>query len=143
MKSKAQRLKNGEAKAGLGACVNVCGAAGCQTTENEALRNALVEAAAEQGYGPESCAVRRVGCLGLCGAAPLVSVEPAGFMYQRVQASDASDIIAALNGPPVKRIHLHSGIPFFTASIELSPKTAGASIRSGWRIISPPTAIWP
>jgi len=122
---KALAIEEREAKAAAGSCVNVCGAAGCQTTENEALRTALVQAAAEQGYGPESCAVRRVGCLGLCGAAPLVSVEPAGFMYQRVQASDASDIIAALNGPPVKHIHLQSSIPFFTRQHRIVTENCG------------------
>jgi bidirectional [NiFe] hydrogenase diaphorase subunit len=111
---KAMAAEERAAKASAGACVNVCGAAGCQTSENDALKIALLEAAATQGYGPESCTVRRVGCLGLCGAAPLVSVEPSGFLYQRVQVSDAPDIIAALNGPPVERIHLNPQIPFFT-----------------------------
>jgi bidirectional [NiFe] hydrogenase diaphorase subunit len=74
----------------------------------------MAEAAATQGYGPESCTVRKVGCLGLCGAAPLVSVEPSGVMYQRVQASDAPAIIVALSGSPVERIRLDSKLPFFT-----------------------------
>src|SRR5215467_13403643 len=95
-----------EVKAATGACVNVCGAAGCQSLQSDALAKALVEAAAAQGYGPESCAVRKVGCLGLCGAGPLVSVEPAGLLYQKVQAADAADIVGALQGPAVKRIHL-------------------------------------
>ncbi len=54
-----------------------------------------------------------MGCLGLCGAGPLVSVEPGGILYQRVQPSDAPDIIAALQGPPVRHIHLDSQLPFF------------------------------
>ena len=77
------------------------------------MKSALVEAAAAEGYGAESCAIRKVGCLGLCGAGPLVSVEPAGILYQRVQPSDAPDIIAALQGPPVRHIHLDSQLPFF------------------------------
>ena len=66
-------------RAATTACVNVCGAAGCQSLQSDAVKNALVEAAASEGYGPESCAIRKVGCLGLCGAGPLVSVEPGGL----------------------------------------------------------------
>ena len=102
-----------EARAATPAFVNVCGAAGCQSLQSDAVKNALVEAAASEGYGAESCAIRKVGCLGLCGAGPLVAVEPGGILYQQVQPSDAPDIIAALQGPPVQRIHLDSSLPFF------------------------------
>jgi len=100
-------------RAATTACVNVCGAAGCQSLDSDAVKNALVEAAASEGYGANSCSIRKVGCLGLCGAGPLVSVDPGGMLYQRVQPSDAPDIIAALQGPPVQRIHLDSRLPFF------------------------------
>jgi len=70
-----------------------------------------------------------VGCLGLCGAGPLVSVEPGGILYQRVQPSDASDIIAALQGPPVERIHLDSRVPFFARQYKIVLETAAALIR--------------
>ena len=39
------------ARAATSAYINVCGAAGCQSLESDAIRNALVEAAATQGYG--------------------------------------------------------------------------------------------
>jgi bidirectional [NiFe] hydrogenase diaphorase subunit len=113
------------ARAGTTACVNVCGAAGCQSLESDAIRNALAEEAATQGYGPESCTIRRVGCLGLCGAGPLVSVEPSGVLYQRVQVSDAADIIASLNGRPVDRIRLHEKIPFFARQQRIVLENSG------------------
>ena len=81
-------------------CINVCGAAGCQSLQSDALKKALVEAAVVQGYSAETYAVRKVGCLGLCGAGPLVSVEPSRALYQRVKPSDAGDIVAAMDGPP-------------------------------------------
>ena len=107
------------------ACVNVCAAAGCEPLESAALKTALTEAAAAQGYGPESCAVRHVGCLGLCGAGPIVSVEPAGILYQRVKPSDAADIINALEGPPVERIHLDSQLPFFSRQQRIVLENSG------------------
>lgn len=126
----AEELKNiatheRESKARVSSCINVCGAAGCQSLQSDAIVKALSEAAAAQGFGPESCLVRRVGCLGLCGAGPLVSVEPAGVLYQRVQPSDASDIVSALEGPPVERIHLDSQLPFFARQQRIVLENSG------------------
>ena len=114
-----------EVKASIGARVNVCGAAGCQSLQSNTLAKALLEAAAAQGYGPESCTVRKVGCLGLCGAGPLVSVEPDGVLYQKVQPSDASDIVSAMHGSPVKRIHLDSSMPFFARQQRIVLENSG------------------
>ena len=107
------------------ACVNVCAAAGCEPLQSAALKTALTEAAAAQGYGPKSCAIRHVGCLGLCGAGPMVSVEPAGILYQRVKPSDAVDIISALEGPPVERIHLDGQLPFFSRQQRIVLENSG------------------
>ncbi|HKV42913.1 MAG TPA: NuoF family protein [Blastocatellia bacterium] len=96
------------------ACVSVCGAAGCQSLQSAAVIEALTGAVKAEGLKPEQCAVRQVGCLGLCGAGPVVSVEPSGILYQRVQQADAPDIISAVAGPPVERIHLDSQLAFFT-----------------------------
>src|ERR1041385_8176002 len=117
--------KERDHKANMGACINVCGAAGCQSLQSDALKNALVEAAAAQGYGADSCTVRKVGCLGLCGAGPLVSVEPSGVLYQRVQVSDAPEIIAALDGPPVERIKLDAKAPFFARQQKIVLENSG------------------
>src|SRR5271165_5331474 len=69
--------------------VNVCNAAGCQSLRSEELKDALTKAAAGRGLSKDSCQVRQVGCLGLCGAGPLVSVTPSGHLYQKVQPEDA------------------------------------------------------
>lgn len=114
-----------EQRATRRACVSVCAAAGCEPLESAALRIALTEAASAQGFGPDSCTIRQVGCLGLCGAGPIVSVEPAGILYQRVQPSDASDIISALDGPPVNRIHLDAQLPFFSRQQRIVLENSG------------------
>ena len=94
--------------------VSVCGAAGCQALSSEQLHSALASAAAAQGHGPDRCRVRQVGCLGLCGAGPLVTVEPGGIMYQKVQVQDAGEIAASLHdGPAVERIRLDPQLHFF------------------------------
>ncbi len=127
LKSVGERER--ETEAARTACISVCAAASCQALQSEELRKSLTAAAAAQGYGPEACTVRQVGCLGLCGAGPLVSVEqsgnPGGILYQRVQASDADDIVAALEGPPVERLRLDSQMPFFTRQHRIVLENAG------------------
>ena len=105
--------------------INVCGAAGCQTLQSEALRTALTQAAVEEGYSAKSCTVRRVGCLGLCGAGPLVSVEPSGVLYQKVEPSDAPAIIGALEGRPVPQIELSPKKPFFSRQVKIVLENSG------------------
>jgi bidirectional [NiFe] hydrogenase diaphorase subunit len=108
-----------------GITLNVCGAAGCQSLSSDALRAALRAEASEQGYGPDLCRVRQVGCLGLCGAGPIVSVEPAGELYQRVQVTDASDIVSALGGGRVERIYLDPKSPFFSRQHKIVLENSG------------------
>jgi bidirectional [NiFe] hydrogenase diaphorase subunit len=114
-----------EAQDAIAATVNVCGAAGCQSLDSETLKKALAQAALAQGYSPARCSVRKVGCLGLCGAGPLVSVEPAGILYQRVQVSDAEEIMACLGGQPVERIRLDAGLPFFARQKRIVLENSG------------------
>jgi len=114
-----------EAIASRPGCVNVCGAAGCQSLQSDALKKALLEAAAVQGYSADTYAIRKVGCLGLCGAGPLVSVEPSGVLYQRVQVSDAPEIIASLEGDPVDRIRLDANLPFFARQNRIVLENSG------------------
>jgi len=122
---KAIASQERDASASRTACINVCGAAGCHSLESNALKDALVEAAAVQGYSAETYAVRKVGCLGLCGAGPLVSVDPSGILYQRVKPSDAAELIGSLDGPPVERIRLDSSLPFFARQKRIVLENSG------------------
>ena len=131
LKSIAERER--ESEAGRTACINVCAAASCQALQSEELKKALTQAAVAQGYAPETCPVRQVGCLGLCGAGPLVSVEqagntsdkPGGILYQHVQPSDAEEIVAAIDGPPVERLRLDPRMPFFTRQHRIVLENSG------------------
>ena len=114
-----------EIRSNTSSCINVCGAAGCQSLQSEALQKTLIEAAAAQGYSAETCKIRKVGCLGLCGAGPLVSVEPGGVLYQRVKPSDAPEIIAAVHGKPVERLRLDSSLPFFARQKRIVLENSG------------------
>ena len=94
--------------------VNVCTAASCLALQSNTIKTALADSAAAESYGHDRCVVRQVGCLGLCGAGPLVKVEPDGPLYGHVRPLDADDIIHSLEGPPVERLVVDHRVPFFT-----------------------------
>ena len=126
---KSIAIQEREAARARTACINVCAAASCQALQSEELKRALTEAASAQGYGPQACTVRQVGCLGLCGAGPLVSVEqsgnPRGILYQRVQPSDAEEIVGAIDGPPIERLLLDATLPFFSRQHRIVLENSG------------------
>ena len=122
---KAIAAEEREVRLSTPACINVCGAAGCLSPDSTALTKALAAEAAAQGYGRESCIIRKVGCMGLCGAGPLVAVEPGGYLYQRASAADAADIVASLDGGTVERLRLDSNIPFFARQQRIVLENSG------------------
>src|SRR5271157_2367200 len=92
--------------------INVCVAAGCLSCQSASVKEALEQEVNRRGLD-NSCEVKGVGCLGLCTAGPLISVEPAGTYYREVTVSDASEIVEALGGSPVPRLDISGQLPFF------------------------------
>ncbi|MGA7415132.1 MAG: NuoF family protein [Bryobacteraceae bacterium] len=121
---KATAVREQEADSGR-IYVNVCNAAGCQSLRSEELKDALTKAAAGRGLSKDTCQVRQVGCLGLCGAGPLVSVTPTGHLYQKVQPEDADELIESLEGPPVERLRLDTSMPFFSRQHKIVLENCG------------------
>jgi len=119
--------------------LNVCMAAGCLSQKSDQVKEALEKEVERQGRQHE-CAVKGVGCLGLCAAGPLVAVEqPAAdaagaavgergmprLLYKAVTAADAADIVAALDGPPVQRIQYPTSAPFFIRQKKIVLENSG------------------
>ena len=73
---------------------------------------ALSDALKQSGQSV-NCEVKGAGCMGLCAAGPLVSVEPEGTWYREVTAEDAPAILNSLGGEIVERLHLPTNTPFF------------------------------
>jgi len=105
--------------------LSVCGAAGCLSPASEKLKDVLKAEASVQGYGPDGCRVRHVGCLGLCSAGPIVSVEPEGVLYQKVQVKDAPEIVASIHGDKVERLRLDLKSPFFSRQQKIVLENSG------------------
>ncbi|MBM9535564.1 NADH-quinone oxidoreductase subunit NuoF [Desulfobulbus alkaliphilus] len=89
----------------------VCTSLGCPKNKEiiAAFRQALTNS--EAG---EKVLVRKVGCMGLCAAGPVVLILPEEIYYQKVAPGDAAEIVSALGREPVQRLLLPSDLPFFT-----------------------------
>jgi bidirectional [NiFe] hydrogenase diaphorase subunit len=97
--------------AGYSHRLHVCVAAGCLSCRSQQVKEALEKEMARRHN--ERFLVKGVGCLGLCSAGPMVAVEPAGVLYQRVCAQDAPAIVDALEGGRVERLACDTGGAFF------------------------------
>jgi bidirectional [NiFe] hydrogenase diaphorase subunit len=93
-------------------CVRCCMSAGCMSSRSAEVKAALEKAVIESQL-VDRVAVRRVGCMGLCGPGPLVSVEPPNLLYQHVTPENAPSIIDALAGGTAKAERCDSQHPFF------------------------------
>jgi bidirectional [NiFe] hydrogenase diaphorase subunit len=76
--------------------VCVCTAAGCLSSGGDLVRDALKKEVAETGMSHEVL-VKGVGCMGLCSAGPLVSVENGSQMFANVTPEQAPDIVRGLD----------------------------------------------
>ena len=104
--------------------VKVCLAAGCLSTQSDAVREAL------KGAGKHGCQVKGVGCMGLCAEGPLVEVEAtdsdkASVMYQHVTPDDAEEILASLGKEPIERLKLDTNVPFFQRQVKIVLENSG------------------
>lgn len=93
----------------------VCTAAGCQSSGAENVYRALEAEVAKRHCG-DQVEVRAVGCMGLCSAGPLASVETDenSALYRNVTPKDASALTESVGGEPVARLACQTDVPFFT-----------------------------
>jgi bidirectional [NiFe] hydrogenase diaphorase subunit len=96
--------------------VRVCVAASCLSMGSDRLMEAL-SLEVKQHQLEQRCAVRGVGCLGLCSVGPLVAIDAKQTgqraLYQNVIPEDAPEIVEHLETRPVARLEQKTDIPFF------------------------------
>ncbi len=114
-----------EHQAGRSCVLQVCTAAGCQPMQSVEIKTALEAEAKERGFEEHQCLVKSVGCLGLCGAGPLVRREPDGAMYQKVTPADAPAILNSLGSAPPARLLLDTAQPFFARQTRIVTANSG------------------
>jgi bidirectional [NiFe] hydrogenase diaphorase subunit len=102
--------------------LNVCVAAGCLSLYSEAIKSALDKAVQRAGA---NCRVRGTVCMGLCSLGPLVSSEPDGNLFKNVAESDATEIVAGLDGTMPERLLYSREQPFFQRQTTIVLENSG------------------
>ena len=101
-----------------------CMAAGCMSSNSQAVKDGLEKAVADAGLSNQ-VEVRGVGCMKLCCQGPLVQADPAGALYERVTPPDAASIVGTLQGGAT---HVGKGDPhdpFFTKQLSIVLANSG------------------
>ncbi|MGD0833931.1 MAG: NuoF family protein [Candidatus Dormibacteria bacterium] len=108
------------------ASANVCQAAGCLSLQSDAVFDSLCEKVTARGL--DDVAVRRVGCLGLCAAGPLVEVPEQGRLFDHVDAGDdraLDQVVASLAGAGKGGREIASD-PFFAHQVRVVLERCGS-----------------
>ncbi|MEB3189960.1 MAG: NuoF family protein [Snowella sp.] len=78
--------------------IRCCNAAGCLSSEGQAVKDNLKKAIADAGLDQE-VEVCGVGCMKFCGRGPLVAVDPVGSLYELVTPDQVTAIVEKLKNP--------------------------------------------
>ena len=102
--------------------INVCVSAGCLALHSDTLKDALEKSAA---LAEIPCRVRGAGCMGLCSAGPLVSVEPEALLFQNVKPEHADILIQSLGGHTAQNLLCSRDQPFFKRQFNVVLENTG------------------
>jgi bidirectional [NiFe] hydrogenase diaphorase subunit len=119
-----QRLAERERQSQKPLRLRCCTAAGCLSSDGQAVKDALTQSVADAGL-EERVHVCGVGCLRLCCEGPLVQVDPDGPLYEKVTPADAPSIVAALNGGAATARRGDPHRPFFTGQMPIVLANSG------------------
>jgi len=104
------------------ACAYVCEAASCMSAQAHEITVNLGQRAAEAGLA--DVMIKRVGCLGLCAAGPLVEIAETGQLFERVRPDDVEGIITALAEVKPTDTRQPQG-PFFAKQLRVATENFG------------------
>ncbi|MFA7236915.1 MAG: NADH-quinone oxidoreductase subunit NuoF [Phycisphaeraceae bacterium] len=105
--------------------LHVCTAASCLSNRSDQVAEALVSELKRYGMDAD-CEVRCVGCMGLCSAGPLLSVEPTGVMYRDVTPEKTPEIAEAIySGKVVEKYRCDTTTPFFARQQKIVLENSG------------------
>jgi bidirectional [NiFe] hydrogenase diaphorase subunit len=104
--------------------VCVCTAAGCLSSGADQVLDAIKKEAAEAGMAGEVL-VKSVGCMGLCSAGPLVSVETEGQLFANVTPEDASELVRSIDTGTADLQRCPTDVPFFERQRKIVLENSG------------------
>jgi len=104
--------------------IRCCMAAGCMSSNSEAVKKNLEQSVKDAGLSDE-VEVRGVGCMKLCCEGPLVGVDPKGALYEKVTPEDVVELINTLKGGKTKLKRGDLNAPFFKKQLSIVLANSG------------------
>jgi len=104
--------------------IRCCMAAGCISSQSEAVKKNLEQAVKDAGLSDE-VEVRGVGCMKLCCEGPLVSIDTQDALYEKVEPADALELIKTLKGGQTKIKRGDFNHPFFKKQLSIVLANSG------------------
>jgi bidirectional [NiFe] hydrogenase diaphorase subunit len=95
-------------------CLDICTGTGCMSSCSDAIANAIEAEVKERGLQNE-IKVKKVGCMGLCAAGPILSVQPLGLLYREMTPEEGVAVLVSLvdEKPQVEK-RIDTQQPFFS-----------------------------
>ncbi len=105
--------------------INVCCSSGCAHFGSLKVLSSFEKAVKQLGLEGR-CKVARTGCVGTCYVAPVVLIDPGGYMYQGATPEMTTEIVREhiLNKAPIKD-KLYSNESFFKKQVRIVMRNAG------------------
>jgi len=104
--------------------IRCCLAAGCMSSNSEAVKKGLEQAVRDAGLGDE-VEVRGVGCMKLCCEGPLVGVDPEGALYEKVTPENALELVNTIKGGSTALKRGDPSHPFFKKQLSVVLANSG------------------
>src|SRR3974390_1374383 len=104
--------------------IRCCMAAGCMSSNSEAVKKSLEQAVKDAGLADE-VEVRGVGCMKLCCEGPLVSGDTQEALYEKVTPEDALELVKSLKGGKTKVKRGDFNHPFFKNQLSVVLANSG------------------
>lgn len=119
--------------------IRVCAGPGCLARGSHKIATALRQELDSNGIEVGTKLIlKETGCHGLCQAAPLVTFEPRGLLYQHVRVKDVPDIVShtVRNGDIIEkllprlpgtktRVEHYKDLPFYGRQMRIALKNLG------------------
>jgi bidirectional [NiFe] hydrogenase diaphorase subunit len=104
--------------------IRCCMAAGCMSSNSEALKKGLEQAVKSAGL-EDQVEVRGVGCMRLCCQGPLVQIDPEKALYEKVAPRDAASVVGTLQGGQTTVQRGDPDSPFFSEQFSIVLANSG------------------
>jgi bidirectional [NiFe] hydrogenase diaphorase subunit len=101
----------------------VCEAASCLSAGSDQILDEIAQGAISNEL--KDVCVKRVGCLGLCAAGPLVRIPETEQLFEHVKPGEVGEIVAALRTTDTSTPH-SAQAPFFTRQVRVVTENFGS-----------------